>query len=180
MGGQCTPRPGTAASDSTPGLTTRLQLTHRPRKLAPPQSASVSCCVLAPPSRPAQRPQTVTRSPCGVCLQPPPHLPEIVPGPSPLATHRQFRCCNVIASVDSGLGAITGLKPHQRLCKAFSCRKAPLRRSWGHSAAMYGLRWGRFARLTVPHGKIPATHQRSPKVSWSAGHAGAGIPRAVS
>ena len=28
-------------------------------------NVSVSCCVLAPPSRPAQRPQTVTRSPCG-------------------------------------------------------------------------------------------------------------------
>ena len=43
-------------------------------------NVSVSCCVLfSPPSRPAQRPQTVTRSPCGGCLQPPPHLPEIVP-----------------------------------------------------------------------------------------------------
>ena len=28
-------------------------------------NVSVSCCVLSPPSRPAQRPQTVTRSPCG-------------------------------------------------------------------------------------------------------------------
>ena len=57
-------------------------------------NVSVSCCVLfSPPSRPAQRPQTVTRSPCGVCLQPPPHLPEIVPGPSPLATHRPLLTC---------------------------------------------------------------------------------------
>ena len=48
MGGQCTSPPGTAARDSTPSLTTRLQLTQRPRKLAPPQSASVSCCVLVP------------------------------------------------------------------------------------------------------------------------------------
>ena len=33
-----------------------------------------------------------------------PHLREFVPGPShPLAPHRPFRCCNVIASVDSGL-----------------------------------------------------------------------------
>ena len=32
-----------------------------------------------------------------------PHLPEIVPGPSPpLAPHRPFPCCNLIPSVDSG------------------------------------------------------------------------------
>ena len=31
-----------------PSLTTRLQLTQRPRKLAPSQSASVSCCFLVP------------------------------------------------------------------------------------------------------------------------------------
>ena len=57
-------------------------------------NVSVSCCVLfSPPSRPAQRPQTITRSPCGGCLQPPPHLPEIVPGPSPLATHPPLLTC---------------------------------------------------------------------------------------
>ena len=36
-----------------------------------------------------------------------PPLPEIVPGPSPpLAPHRPFRCCNLIPSVDSGLGEL--------------------------------------------------------------------------
>ena len=35
------------------------------RKLAPPWSTSPSCCVLSPPSRLAQRPQTVARSPRG-------------------------------------------------------------------------------------------------------------------
>ena len=38
-------RLGPAASHSTPGLTASLQLTQRPRKLAPPRSASVPCCV---------------------------------------------------------------------------------------------------------------------------------------
>ena len=40
-------RLGPAASHSTPGLTARLQLTQRPRKLAPPRSASVPCCVFS-------------------------------------------------------------------------------------------------------------------------------------
>ena len=40
-------RLGPAASHSTPGLTASLQLTQRPRKLAPPRSASVPCCVFS-------------------------------------------------------------------------------------------------------------------------------------
>ena len=44
-----------------------------------------------------------------------PHLPEIVPGPSPLAPHRPFRCCNVIASVDSGLKGQTEPLPADRV-----------------------------------------------------------------
>ena len=85
LGGAVQPRPGPAASHSTPSLTTRLQLTQRPRKLAPPQSASVSCCVLVPSISPCatsadghevslRRLKTDTG----------PILPEIVPGPSPL------------------------------------------------------------------------------------------------
>ena len=83
LGGPVQSRPGTAASDPTPSLTTCLQLTQHPRKLAPRRSASVSCCVLSrhlalrnvrrrPPSLP---PATEDR--------PQPHLPEIVPEPSP-------------------------------------------------------------------------------------------------
>ena len=44
-----------------------------------------------------------------------PHLPEIVPGSSPLAPHRPFRCCNVIASVDSGLKGQTEPLPADRV-----------------------------------------------------------------
>ena len=51
-------RPGPPASHSTLGLTARLQLSQRPRKLAPPRSAGVPCClfpgrprIAAPPDR---------------------------------------------------------------------------------------------------------------------------------
>ena len=47
VAGEVRPRPGPAPSDSTPGLTASLQLTQRPRKLAPPRSASVPCCVFS-------------------------------------------------------------------------------------------------------------------------------------
>ena len=45
LGGAVQPRPGPTASHSTPSLTASLQLTQRPRNLAPPRSARVPCCV---------------------------------------------------------------------------------------------------------------------------------------
>ena len=42
-----------------------IRPTERPRQLAPVRSASASCCVLAPLSRPDQHPQRVTMSPRG-------------------------------------------------------------------------------------------------------------------
>ena len=64
-----------------------------------------------------------------------------------------------------GLGAITGLKRHQRLCKAFSCRKAPLRRSWSHPRAVYGLGGAALPGLPSPMGRSRQRtngHQRYP------------------
>ena len=45
LGNPVQSRLGPAASHSIPGLTASLQLTQRPRKLAPPRSARVPCCV---------------------------------------------------------------------------------------------------------------------------------------
>ncbi len=45
LGNPVQSRLGPAASHSTPGLTASLQLTQRPRNLAPPRSARVPCCV---------------------------------------------------------------------------------------------------------------------------------------
>ena len=45
LGGAVQPRPGPTASHSTPSLMASLQLTQRPRNLAPPRSARVPCCV---------------------------------------------------------------------------------------------------------------------------------------
>ena len=42
-----------------------IRPTERPRELAPVRSASASCCVLSPLSRPDQHSQTVTKSPRG-------------------------------------------------------------------------------------------------------------------
>ena len=53
LGGAVQPRPGPTASHSTPSLTASLQLTQRPRNLAPPRSARVPCCVSS--RHPAQR-----------------------------------------------------------------------------------------------------------------------------
>ena len=44
LGNPIQSRPGPVASHSTPGLKACLQLTQRPRKLAPPRSAGVPCC----------------------------------------------------------------------------------------------------------------------------------------
>ena len=86
----------------------RLQLTRHPanrtpRKLAPPWSASPARCVLSPPSRLPNVPRRSQGLPAAAEDRHRPHLPEIVPGPSPpLAPHRPFHCCNAIPSVDSG------------------------------------------------------------------------------
>ena len=45
LGNPVQSRLGPPASHSIPGLTASLQLTQRPRKLAPPRSARVPCCV---------------------------------------------------------------------------------------------------------------------------------------
>ena len=45
LGNPVQSRLGPAASHSVPGLTASLQLTQRPRNLAPPRSARVPCCV---------------------------------------------------------------------------------------------------------------------------------------
>ena len=82
----------------------RLQLTRHPanrtpRKLAPPWSASPSCCVLSPPSRLAQRrrSQGVPAAAEGTGPIYPKSCPDHLPlPPSPI------RCCNAIPSVDSG------------------------------------------------------------------------------
>ena len=72
LGGAVQPRLGPTASDSTSCLTAtpvpeppngQPNVPANSRQLAPARSARVSCCVLSPPSRPAQRPQTVTRPP---------------------------------------------------------------------------------------------------------------------
>ena len=47
LGSPVQPGPGTAASGSTPSLKARLQLPQRHRKLAPPRSAGVPCCVFS-------------------------------------------------------------------------------------------------------------------------------------
>ena len=45
LGGAVQPRPGPAASHSTPSLTASMPLTQRPRQLAPTSSAGVPCCL---------------------------------------------------------------------------------------------------------------------------------------
>ena len=71
LGNPVQPPLGTAAHSASPSLTARPvsepsnRITERPRQLAPARSVRVSCCVPSPLSRPTQRPQTVTRSPCG-------------------------------------------------------------------------------------------------------------------
>ena len=69
LGGAVRPRSRPAASDSTPGLTAPVRHpANRTRcQLAPVRSARVSCCVLSPPSRPAQRPQTAIGPLCDDC-----------------------------------------------------------------------------------------------------------------
>ena len=62
--------PGPIARPATPCLTAaaatgRHPANERPRELAPVRSASASCCVLSPLSRPDQHSQTVTKSPRG-------------------------------------------------------------------------------------------------------------------
>ena len=58
-------RLGPAASHSTPGLTASLQLTQRPRKLAPPRSRERSLLRILSPSRASQLPQTAIGTLCG-------------------------------------------------------------------------------------------------------------------
>ena len=104
LGGAVQPRPGPIARPATPCLTApsatgRHQATERPRELAPVRSASASCCVLSPLSRPHQHSQTVTKSPRATEDRHRPPLPQIVPGPSPsLAPIARSGCCIVIPS----------------------------------------------------------------------------------
>ena len=84
LGNPVQSRLGPAASYSIPGLTASLQLNQRPRKLAPPRSARVPCCVSS--RHPAHRNSRI--GPYGPCPAPedrPPasHLPQ-EPRPSPL------------------------------------------------------------------------------------------------
>ena len=132
LGNPVQSRLGPAASHSIPGLTASLQLTQRPRKLAPAQSASASSRVL---SRHLALPNVRRRSqglPAATEDRHRPPLPKIVPGPSPpLAPHRPFPCCNLIPSVDSGLswaGFTTGT--------AF-INTWPARRTVGHARSKW-------------------------------------------
>ena len=65
LGNPVQSRLGPAASHSIPGLTASLQLTQRPRKLAPPQVARVPCCVSSRHSRASQLPHRALRALCG-------------------------------------------------------------------------------------------------------------------
>ena len=80
--------PGPIARPATPCLTAAAATGRHPanrtsRELAPVRSASASCCVLSPLSRPDHHSQTVTKSPAATEDRHRPPLPQIVPGPSP-------------------------------------------------------------------------------------------------
>ena len=84
LGNPVQSRLGPAASHSIPGLTASLQLTQRPRNLAPPRSARDPCCVSS--RHPAHRnSRTGPYGPCAATEDRPPasHLPQ-EPRPSPL------------------------------------------------------------------------------------------------
>ena len=65
LGNSVQSRLGPAASHSVPGLTASLQLTQRPRNLAPPPVARVPCCVSLSPSRASQLPHRALGALCG-------------------------------------------------------------------------------------------------------------------
>ena len=97
---------------TAPDLSTRLP--NGPANSRHPRSGSVSCCVLSPPSRPAnvcKRSQGLHAA----AERPPPDPSTLNPARTiaPFATRRPFRCCNATPSVDSGLGleAISGVFP---------------------------------------------------------------------
>ena len=80
-------RLGPAARHSTPGLTASLQLTQRPRRLAPPRSARVPCCIFS--RHPAHH--SPRRQPWGpvrrLYYRPPTsHLPQWSPGHVPCSS----------------------------------------------------------------------------------------------
>ena len=75
-----------------------------PANSRPLRSASVSCCVLSPPSCPAQRPQTSNRGPVRrlKTLRATSHLPQWSPGHLPCSSLTPFRCSHAVHSVSIG------------------------------------------------------------------------------